>query len=159
MIKRITNPDEFSRVVDDISDLFDSENDHEGHFLKHDKEHITNAFAHKHLLMWDFFVWVNLNEDKKFDAVVAFLNHKSEKFGEEIFTEYIWLSKNPRVGYKLLATALKFAKEKEFKYVMMSRVMAHSKSDKVARFYRKMGFVKDSETYIAKLWTIKSPEN
>ena len=85
------------------------------------------------------------------DYLQLFKNHKNEKFGEEIFTEYIWLSKNPRVGYKLLATALKFAKEKEFKYVMMSRVMAHSKSDKVARFYRKMGFVKDSETYIAKL--------
>ena len=151
MIKRITNPDEFSRAVEDIFDLFDSENDHEGHFLKHDKEQIINAFSHKHLLIWDFFVWVNLNEDKKFDAIIAFSNHKSEKFGEEIFSEYIWLSKNPNAGYKLLATALRFAKEKEFKYVMMSRVMAHAKSDKVASFYKKMGFIKDSETYIAKL--------
>ena len=35
------------------------------------------------------------------------------------------------MGYKLLATALKFAKEKEFKYVTMNRVMKHPKSDKV----------------------------
>lgn len=33
----------------------------------------------------------------------------------------------------------------------MNRVMKHPKSHKVARFYEKMGFVKDSETYIAKI--------
>ena len=152
MIKRVTNPQEFQRSVDNIFDLFRFENENEGHtFLKHDKEYIVNAFADERLLSWDFFVWVNLDRGNKCDAMIAFLNHKNEKFGKEIFSEYIWLSKNPRVGYKLLATALKFAREKEFKYVTMSRVMAHPKSSKVARFYEKLGFVKDSETYIAKL--------
>jgi hypothetical protein len=46
---------------------------------------------------------------------------------------------------------MKFARKKEFKYVMMSCVEAHPKSRKVAKFYEKMGFIKDSETYIAKL--------
>ena len=55
------------------------------------------------------------------------------------------------MGYKLLETALKFAKEKDFKYVTMNRVMKHPKSEKVARFYDKMGFIKDVETYIAKI--------
>ena len=152
MIKRITNPAEFKKLLDDMSDLFEYENENEGHrFLKHNKEYISNCFANKHLLVWDFFVWANLNVHHKFDSMIAFLNHKNEKFGEEIFTEYLWLSKNPKVGYKLLAKALKFAKEKEFKYVVMNCVMDHPKAEKLARFYKKMGFVKDSESYIAKL--------
>ena len=152
MIKRITNPLEFKKLLDDIFLLFEYENEEEGHFLvKHNKEYILNAFGDKNILAWDFFVWANLNEHNKFDAIIAFVNHKNEKFGEEIFTEYIWLSKNPKVGYKLFATAIKFAKEKEFKYIQMGRVMSHPKSDKVARFYERMGFVKASESYIAKL--------
>ena len=55
------------------------------------------------------------------------------------------------MGYKLLARALKLAKEQEFKYIMMNRVMKHPNSSKVAKFYEKMGFVKDTETYIAKI--------
>ena len=152
MIKRITNPDEFKKALDDIFDLFEYENENEGHqFLRHNKEHISNSFAHANILSWDFFVWANLNKHNKFDATIAFLNDKNEKFGEKIFSEYIWMSANPKVGYKLLATGLKFAKEKEFKYVTMGCAMAHPKAEKIARFYKKMGFVKDSEIYIAKL--------
>ena len=56
MIKRITNPAEFEKLLDDMSDLFEYENENEGHyFLKHNKEHIANTFSHKHLLAWDFF--------------------------------------------------------------------------------------------------------
>ena len=152
MIKRIINPSEFKELLDDMSDLFEYENENEGHhYLKHNKEYIANCFSDKRLLVWDFFVWANVNAHHKFDSMIAFINHKNEKFGEEIFSEYLWLSKNPKVGYKLLAKALKFAKEKEFKYVVMNCVMAHPKSEKIARFYKKMGFVKDSESYIAKL--------
>ena len=151
MIKRITNPVEFKKLMDDIFDLFDYENENEGHFLKHNKEYIVNAYANTATLAWDFFVWANLNECDKFDSIIAFLNHKNEKFGEEIFTEYLWLSKNPKVGHRLIGKALKFAREKEFKYVIMSCAEANPKSEKVARFYKKMGFIKDSETYIAKL--------
>ena len=152
MIKRITDPSEFKVVLDDIFDLFSYENEHEGHhFRQHNKESIFNAYGHNSVLAWDFFVWVNQNHDEKYDSIIAFVNHKNEKFGIETFSEYIWLSKNPRAGYKLLATAFKFAREKGFKHVTMSRVFAHPKSDKVANFYKKMGFIKDSETYIAKL--------
>jgi len=152
MIKRITNPDEFKKALDDIFDLFEHENENEGHqFLRHNKEHISNSFAHANTLSWDFFVWANLNKHNKYDATIAFLNQKNEKFGEEIFAEYIWMSANPNAGYKLLARALKFAKEKEFKYVTMTCAVRHPKAKKIGRFYEKMGFVKDSETYIAKL--------
>ena len=152
MIERILNPQKFKKAADEIFDLFDHENKNEAHhFLTHNKEYICNAFAHKHILAWDFFVWGNFNSQNKCDAMIAFLNNKNEKFGEEIFAEYIWLSKNPKVGYKLLVTALKFAREKEFKYVTINRVMGHPNSSKVASFYEKLGFIKDSETYIAKL--------
>ena len=152
MIKRITNPVEFKKLLDDIFVLIKNiEDRNEAHFLKHNEEYISNAFAHKHLLVWDFFVWANEDDDGNFDAMIAFVNEKNEKFGEEIFSEYLWLSDNPRVGHKLLGVALKFAKEKEFKYVIMNCVSAHPKAEKVARFYKKMGFVKDSESYIAEL--------
>ena len=152
MIKRITNKSDFKKVLYDLDDLFNYENQNEAHhFLKYNKEYIFNAFGEDSMLAWNFFVWANKNDAEKFDAIIAFVNHRSEKYGEEIFAEYIWLSKQSSMGYKLLATALKFAKEKEFKYVTMNRVMKHPKSDKVARFYEKMGFVKDTETYIAKI--------
>jgi hypothetical protein len=151
MIKRILDPKDFKNLMDDMDDLFAFENQKQGHFLTHDREYIVNAFGDKSILAWDFFVWANYNDEGKFDAMIAFLNNKNEKFGKEIFSEYLWLSKNPRVGQKLLGIAMKFAREKEFKYVMMSCVEAHPKSRKVAKFYEKMGFVKDSETYIAKL--------
>ncbi len=152
MIKRITSKDEFSKVLDDIFHLFDYENENEAHnFLKYNKEYIFNAFGDDGLLTWNFFVWANLNNENKFDSIISFVNHRSEKYGEEIFSEYIWLSKKSNMGYKLLATALKFAKEKKFKYITMNRVMKHPKSNKVARFYEKMGFIKDAETYIAKI--------
>ena len=152
MIKRILDPKEFKILLNDIDSLFKFENKEQGHaLLSHDKEYIFNAFGDKSLLAWDFFVWAHLNEDNKFDAMIAFLNNKNEKFGKEIFAEYLWLSKNPKVGQKLLGTAIKFAREKEFEYVMMTCVEAHPKARKVAKFYEKMGFIKDSETYIAKL--------
>ena len=68
------------------------------------------------------------------------------------FAEYIWLSKNALAGRRLLAKALNFAREKEFKYVTMSCSLANPKAPKVGRFYERMGFIKDTETYIAKLW-------
>ena len=153
MIKRITNPLEFKKLLDDIFLLFEYENEEEGHFLvKHNKEYILNAFGDNNILAWDFFVWGNLDErSNKLDAVIAFLNNKNEKFGEEIFAEYIWLSKNALAGRRLLAKALNFAREKEFKYVTMSCSLANPKAPKVGRFYERMGFIKDTETYIAKL--------
>jgi len=152
MIKRILDPKEFKILLSDVFVIFEEENEESGHaLLKHNKDYIYNAFGHKSILAWDFFVWGNLNKYNKFDAVIAFVNNKNEKFGKEIFAEYIWLSDNPRVGRKLLSKAVSFAKEKEFEYITMSCVAAHPKSQKVASFYKKMGFIKDSETYIAKL--------
>ena len=90
-------------------------------------------------------------ENDKYNGFIAFFNDKSEKFNESIFSQYAWFSSNERCGYKLLATALKFAKEKEFKYVSMDSVTNNPKHKKLQKFYEKMGFKEDSVTYIAKL--------
>jgi GNAT superfamily N-acetyltransferase len=151
MIKRILNPEDFKQLIEDIDILFEFENENQGHFLlKHNKETIINSFANKHILAWDMFVWANHN-GKSYDAIIMFFNDKSAKFGEQIFSEYLWLSKNPKAGYKLFQESTKFARQKGFKYIIMNRVMKHPHSHGVMNFYEKMGFIKDTETFIAEL--------
>ena len=152
MIKRITNPEEFRTMVDDLDELFLTENLSLGHAfdLIHDTESIKNNFANKHLLAWDVFVWAN-KEAGKHDAVGIFVRDKNVKFGKDLFVEFIWLSKNPKVGFKILKTATNFAREQGFEYILISSVenTPNSESNKV--FYEKLGFVKDETTFIGKL--------
>ncbi len=151
MIKRILNPDEFKILIDDMSDLYDFENENQGHFfLKHNKDSIKNNYGNKFILAWEFFVWAN-HDGHKFDSMIAFVNDKNAKFEEKIFSEFLWLSKNPKAGYKLFKKALDFARDKEFTYITMSSVCKHPNSYQVKRFYEKMGFIKDTEIFIAKL--------
>jgi hypothetical protein len=151
MIKRILDPEEYKKVIEDIDELFIFENENQSHYyLKHSKDSITNNFANKYILAWDVFVWANFNGEK-YDALIIFINDKSVKFNESIFTEFLWLSKNPKAGYKLFKEAIKFAKEKEFKYICMSRVYKHPNSYQVKNFYEKMDFKKDTQTFIGKL--------
>tara|TARA_R100000231_G_scaffold139617_1_gene121678 strand:- start:4334 stop:4792 length:459 start_codon:yes stop_codon:yes gene_type:complete len=152
MIERITNPDKFRKVAQDIYNLF-GEKDQDGfhQFFPHDIESIMSSYANSKVLLWDFFVWANLNTDGNYDAVISFMNHKSEKFAKKIFVEYAWISNNPKASFKLLAKALEFAKKQEFEYVSMSAVCKSDKFEKICNFYKKMGFVKDSETYVAKI--------
>tara|TARA_R110002153_G_scaffold242085_1_gene397281 strand:- start:136 stop:594 length:459 start_codon:yes stop_codon:yes gene_type:complete len=152
MIKRITNPEEFKQVIGDMNDLFDLENSEEGHVLdlKHNKETIINSFGSSQLLAWDVFVWGNKDEGK-FNAMCIFLNDKSVKFGKNLFVEFLWLSKNPRVGFKVFKEAIKFAREKKFEYVVVSTAAMNPSEPKLKKLYRKLGFVKDSTTFIARL--------
>ena len=116
MIKRLTDPQVFERAIRDISSLFDFENHNEGHFfLKHDEDGIIKSFAHTQILNWDLMVWANKNPDGNYDALIAFVNEKNEKFGERIFSEYLWLSKNPKVGCRLFKIAVDEAKKRNFK--------------------------------------------
>jgi GNAT superfamily N-acetyltransferase len=151
MIKRITNPDEFCQVCDDIYSLFEEENKQAGHeLLLHNLETFKKAFSHTSILAWDFFVWANHNGNS-YDAIICFMHDKNPKFNESIFSEYLWLSKNAKVGYKLFQIAVQFAREKGFKHITMSTVTKHPQHEKLKSFYTKMGFLKDSEIYIAKL--------
>jgi hypothetical protein len=151
MVKRILNPDEFDQLLDDIFELFQQENSTEGHvLLQHDKKCIQANFSNRSILAWDFFVWGHLNNGK-FDAVIAFINDKNVKFGTATFNEFIWLSKNPIAGYKLFSEAVKFARANKFSHIISHTVVNNPHHEKVKSFYKKMGFLKDSETYICKL--------
>jgi len=150
-IQRITNPTDFCRLIDDLSELFSEEDSHSGHtLLRHNAETIKASFGHAQLLNWDLFVWACENGGK-FDSAIMFFNEKSPKFGARIFSEFLWLSKNPKAGYKLFSAAVKFARQNKFDYISMSTVTSHPKHEKIKSFYQKMGFLKDSETYISKL--------
>ena len=152
MIERITNPDKLEKLADDMYNLF-GEKDKDGfhQFMSHDVESIKSCYANKKILLWDAFVWANLNSDGNYDSIIAFVNSKNEKFGRKIFSEYMWISNNPKVSFKLLCKAMKFAKEQDFEYVSMSAVCKSDKFEKICNFYKRMGFVKDSETYIVKI--------
>tara|TARA_R100001443_G_C3356574_1_gene178076 strand:+ start:255 stop:707 length:453 start_codon:yes stop_codon:yes gene_type:complete len=150
MIKRIIDAEEFKELTLDIDEIASDEEVYAHAFLKHDTQTIINCYANTHLLTWDFFVWGHHNGER-WDSVIAFVNDKNPKFNECLFSEVLWFSSNPKVGYKLLAEALDFAKEKDFKYVVMSAAVKHPQFQKVTDFYKKLGFVKDSETYVGKL--------
>ena len=150
-IIRILDIKEAHKVADDLMELFQKEDIDEGHvFLKHDIKTIKLAISNAAFLTWDFFVWAN-KTNGKYDAVIAFYNDKNIKFGTRVFNEFIWLSKNPKVGFKLLKEALTFAKENNFKYIIMSSVVKNKKHKKVTDFYKKFGFEKDTESYIMEL--------
>jgi len=153
MIERIFTASKFKVLADDIFLLFDEENKHEAHQcgLLHDKDSIVRNLGHESLLEWDIFVWANKNKEGKYDAVIIFINDKNVKFNKFIFSEFVWLSKNPRVGYKLLKTAISFAREKGFEYISLNSVHQTKKSKRNEKFYEKLGFLKDTSTYISKL--------
>lgn len=148
-IKRILNPVDFYKVIDDISVLFEAENNNNP-LLKYNIQSIKINFGNNKILNWDFFVWANFNGES-YDGVICFLNDKDAFFGEPIFSQYFWLSKNKKIGYKLFLTAVKFAKEKDFKYVKCKTYIDNMQTEKVKSFYKKMGLIKESETYICEL--------
>jgi hypothetical protein len=151
MISRILNPEELKKVFDDLEDSFVPKDEDIGHqMMTHDKESIANALANKNLLAWDVFVWAN-KQGGAYDGVIIFINDKNIKFNKSIFTEFLWLSKNAKSGFKLLKTAVDFAREKGFEYILMSCTEKNPQSKKLARVYKNLGFLKDSESYIAKL--------
>jgi hypothetical protein len=150
IIKRIINPVEFCRVVDDLNNIFKEDEYLNTGFLKYNAESIKRNFNNNKLLNWDLFVWANFNGEN-YDAMICFLNEKNVFFNEQIFSQHLWLSKNKKIGYKLFSTAIKFAKEKDFKYVKCKTCVDNIQEKKVKSFYQKIGLLKQSETYICKL--------
>lgn len=149
IIKRILNPIDFYKVVDDISVLFETENNNNP-LLKYNIESIKINLGNNKILNWEFFIWASFNGEN-YDGIICFYNDKNVFFGQQIFSQYIWLSKNKKIGYKLFSTAIKFAKEKGFKYVKCKTYIDNIQTQKVKSFYKKMGLLKESETYICKL--------
>jgi len=153
MIKRIISSEQFGKVVDHVSDYLNlnDESNNYYHLLPNNGESLKQAFGHDKMLAFNVFVWANLNDHDKYDAAIIFLKDRSPKHGVELFSEYIWLSANPKVGYKLLATAIKFARDNSFEYIQMGISENSPTKHKVKSLYGKLGFLKASESYIAKL--------
>lgn len=150
-IKRITNPDEFNELIDRLDHIFDFENKNHGHaLLIHDAESIKASFSHSSILAWDLFVWAN-KENGQFDSCIMFVNDKNPKFGKKIFSEFLWLSKNKKMGYSLFKKAVSFAMKNGFEFISMSTVKSHPKHKNVKSFYEKIGLLEDTITYIGKL--------
>ena len=147
MIKRI-----LTKVLDDVFVLFDQNDQEHGHQLGlvHNKQTMIDNFGHEKLLIWDVFVWANIN-DGECDAIGIFLSDRSVKFGRKIFNEFLWISKNPMVGYKILKKAINFARENEYEFISMHTVERQPNTPRYERFYKKLGFVKDSTQFISKL--------
>jgi hypothetical protein len=153
MIKRIATAEQFNKAADDISgylNLKDEDNTYH-YLLPNGVESMKQAFAHDKMLVFNVFAWANLNDQGKYDAAIVFLKDKGPRHGLEVFSEYVWLSANPRVGYKLLATAIKYARDNGFERIQMGCSEKSPNKNKVKSLYRRLGFIKDSESYIAKL--------
>jgi hypothetical protein len=94
--------------------------------------------------------WASINNDKA-DGVIMFLENINTIFGEKMFNEFFWISNNPRISFQLFRQAEKFAKNKKIRLISMSCVENYPTSSKLKKVYQRLGYIKDSETYIKKL--------
>lgn len=151
MIQKITNPETFKRMVNQVAGKFGDENNLYGHIgAKINTDSLIKAWADSRLLNFNLHVWAN-EESGEFDSVVMFQGVENHVIGEKIWQEYLWLSKNPKVSVKLLQTALAFAKKLGYKRYVMGSVENYPTSKKVRQFYLKKGLTKDSELFIGSL--------
>jgi hypothetical protein len=148
-IKKIVTVSEWIEVANDISELHKDDNEKYGHAcgLKHDTDLITNALSHEALLLWNMHVWAHFNGEK-WDGMFIAQIRKSEKFNKKAMEEYLWLSKNPKVGISLYKTAFNYAKIQGCHYMLMNVAENHPKSNKIKSLYKKLGYQKDTESYL-----------
>lgn len=150
-IKKVVNPDEFRKACKDLDALFQEENKKYGHVLHSiSADSIANNWANPSLLAHTMHTWVNF-EDGRADGIIMFLDALNTICGKRGWSEYFWLSANPKMSFALLKTALKFARSKNVEFVSLSCVENYPKSEKLKKLYQKLGFQKDSETYVKKL--------
>ncbi len=150
MIKKITDPIEFQALILDLEKLFGEDNNLYGHVgAKINAQSLMKAWSDSRLLNFNLHVWAN--REKTFDAVVMFQGVDNHVIGEKIWQEYLWLSKNPKAGLKLLNTALDFGRKLGYKRVIIGSVENHPRSKKVRELYKRKNWQKDSELYIGNL--------
>lgn len=114
------------------------------------KQSMINSWANPSLLSHTMHTWANF-ENGEADSIIMFFDSINTKTGKRMWSEFFWTSKNPTVSFSLLRIALDFARKKGIEFVSVSSYENHPKSEKLRKIYKKMGFKKDSETYIAKL--------
>ena len=110
-------------------------------------------WADQRLLSFDLHVWANI-ENEYYDSCIMFQSVENALLGDRIWQEYFWVSKNPKVGVKLLKEALEFARKGGFSRIVMGTVDNYPNSSSVRKFYKKIGLEKDSELWMGKLANI-----
>lgn len=152
MIKKITSVEEFTKLSTEFIELFKDDNEKYGHALdlKHDYNLIVKSMSHESLLLWNIHVWFSV-VNEKCDGVFIGIIRKSEKFNKKMMDEYLWLCKNSNSGFLLYKEALDFAKKQGCEFITMNVVENHPLSSKLKKLYLKLGFKKDSESYVKKL--------
>lgn len=151
MIKKVTSAQEFEKAFKDLAELFKEENSKYGHaYLSIDPQCVIDTFAHPALLNNNFHCWVNF-ENETADGMILFMDGKHPFLNQRMFMEYFWISGNPKKSFALYHKAVKFAKAKGVKYINMNCVENYPTSEKLKKIYQKMGFKKDSESYIKRI--------
>lgn len=150
MIKKIINPEEFKEAIDSVYATFKHLEENEGHvFFKHTPEYVKSNWGNRCLLN-TIHVWSNI-DNFKHDSIIGFHSVYDPRFNETFLCEFIWLSSNPKISFKLLKEAENWAIKNNYKYMIMGVVEKMPKKDTLVKAYNRMGFVKDSEQYIKEL--------
>ena len=150
-IKKITSAQEFAKVCDDLEELMSVDNqEHQHWFGPISKQSMVNSWGNPSLLTHSMHTWANI-ENGKAVAIIMFFDAINTKCGTRMWSEFFWTSKNAKVSFSLLRTALDFARKKGIEFVSVCSYENHPKSARLREIYKKMGFLKDSETYIKKL--------
>ncbi len=150
-IKKVISPDEFKKAWLELDEIFQEDNSKYGHCLHRiSAQSIIDSWANASLLNHTMHTWVS-SENEKTDGIIMFLDCVNTTFGKRMWQEFFWISNNPQISFSLLKKALQFARSKGVEFVAISCVENHPKSERLKEVYKKLGFQKDSETYIKKL--------
>ena len=143
-VRKITNPAEYLKLLDNLEALWEWENQNGGHIFPISKASLGQV-ATSQLLTWEYHVWSNdeLNSIAMFHAGWNLLH------GKTVFQEIIWLSKSG-CGKKLLDVALDFARNKEYDILVMGSVNK-IQNPKLTKLYKNLKLQKDGETWIGKI--------
>lgn len=147
MVQKITNPQEFLKILNDLDELFSAENQTIGHVLPIKKESLAQI-ANSQLLTWTYHVWAN-KSGEKYDSLLIFQGGEDILFGRKIFYERLWLSKG-NAGLKMLKQAKTFAKENGYTHYMMGRTVKNQ-DKRTKKLYGRLSLTLDSECYIGLL--------
>lgn len=138
-IKKITDPAEYLRLLDNLERIWIDDNRLAGHVLPISKEGLA-TLANPQLLTWTYHCWSNEQLDSIFLGYAAF----NPLFNKTAFCEMLWLSKSGN-GVKLLKSALDFAKS--YDMVIIGSVLSRD-SFQLAKLYNKIGFKPDGLSWI-----------
>jgi hypothetical protein len=151
MIKKVTSGQEFEKAFRDLEALFKEENTKYGHaYLAINPNSVIDSFAHSTMLNSSIYCWANF-ENGLVDGMIMFMDSMHPFLNQRIFSECFWISKNPKKSFALYNQAIKFAKSKGIEYINMNCVENYPTSEKLKKIYQKMGFKKDTESYIKKI--------